>query len=39
MNVAGLPTLTGVVAGIGVVLVMLLYLRLSGHAADRPRAC
>jgi len=30
MNIAGLPTLTGVVAGIGVVLVMLLFLKLSG---------
>jgi len=31
MNLAGLPTLTGVVAGIGVVLVMLVYVRLSGR--------
>ena len=31
MNVAGLPTLTGVVAGAGVVLVMLAFVRLSGH--------
>ena len=31
MNVAGLPTLTGVVAGLGVVLVMLAYVRLSGR--------
>ena len=31
MNVAGLPTLTGVVAGAGVVLVMLVYVRLSGR--------
>ena len=31
MNAAGLPTLTGVVAGLGVVFVMLLYLRLRGH--------
>jgi lactate permease len=31
MNVAGLPTLTGVVAGAGVVLVMLAYVRLSGR--------
>ncbi len=30
MNVAGLPTLTGVVAGLGVVLAMLAYLRLRG---------
>jgi lactate permease len=29
MNAAGLPTLTGVVAGIGVVLVMLLYIKLG----------
>jgi lactate permease len=31
MNIAGLPTLTGVVAGIGVVAVMLLYLKLTGR--------
>jgi len=31
MNAAGLPTLTGVVAGAAVVLVMLAYVRLSGH--------
>jgi lactate permease len=31
MNLAGLPTLTGVVAGLGVVLVMLLYLRVRGR--------
>jgi lactate permease len=31
MNVAGLPTLTGIVAGIGVVLVMLAFLRLTGR--------
>jgi lactate permease len=31
MNAAGLPTLTGIVAGIGVVLAMLGYLRLSGQ--------
>ena len=31
MNMAGLPTLTGVVAGLGVVLVMLLSLRLRGR--------
>jgi lactate permease len=31
MNVAGLPTLTGIVAGLGVVLVMLAYLRLGGQ--------
>jgi lactate permease len=31
MNLAGLPTLTGVVAGIGVVLVMLAYVRLRGR--------
>jgi len=30
VNMAGLPTLTGVVAGIGVVLIMLLYLKISG---------
>lgn len=30
MNAAELPTLTGIVAGIGVVLVMLLYLKLTG---------
>jgi len=36
MNAAGLPTLTGIVAGIGVVLVMLGYLRLSGqHLIER----
>jgi len=29
MNAAGLPTLTGVVAGIGVVVVMLLYVKLG----------
>lgn len=38
MNVAGLPTLTGIVAGIGVVLVMLAFLRLTGHRViDRGR--
>jgi lactate permease len=38
MNVAGLPTLTGVVAGIAVVLVMLAYLRLrGGRLIDRSR--
>jgi lactate permease len=31
MNVAGLPTLTGIVAGIAVVLAMLAFLRLSGR--------
>jgi lactate permease len=31
MNVAGLPTLTGVVAGAGVVAVMLVYVRLRGR--------
>jgi lactate permease len=31
MNAAGMPTLTGVVAGIGVVVVMLLYLRIGGR--------
>lgn len=31
MNLAGLPTLTGVVAGLGVVAVMLLSLRLRGR--------
>jgi len=31
MNLAGLPTLTGVVAGIGVVAVMLFYLRIRGR--------
>ncbi len=31
MNLAGLPTLTGVVAGIGVVVVMLFYLRIRGR--------
>jgi lactate permease len=31
MNAARLPTLTGVVAGAGVVLVMLAYVRLSGR--------
>jgi len=31
MNVAGLPTLTGVVAGIGVVAIMLFYLRIRGR--------
>ncbi len=31
MNVAGLPSLTGVVAGACVVAVMLLYVRLRGH--------
>jgi lactate permease len=30
MNAIGLPTLTGVIAGIGVVLVMLVYLKLAG---------
>jgi lactate permease len=30
MNMAGLPTLTGVAAGIGVIAIMLLYQRLSG---------
>lgn len=30
MNFAGLPTLTGVVAGIGVVAAMMLYLRFTG---------
>ncbi len=30
MNAAGLPTLTGVVAGVGVVAVMLAFVRLSG---------
>lgn len=30
MNVAGLPTLTGVAAGIGVIIVMLIYQRVSG---------
>jgi len=38
MNQAGLPTLTGVVAGAGVVLVLLLYLRLRGRPLiDRSR--
>lgn len=38
MNVAGLPTLTGVVAGAGVVLAMLLHLRLRGRRVrDRSR--
>ena len=38
MNVGGLPTLTGVVAGAGVVLAMLAYLRLGGHRViDRGR--
>lgn len=38
MNVAGLPTLSGVVAGLGVVLVMLLTLRLRGRRiVDRAR--
>lgn len=32
MNAAGLPTLTGVVAGAGVVVVMLAFVRLSGRA-------
>ena len=31
MNLAGLPTLTGVVAGAGVVLAMLAFLRLTGR--------
>ena len=31
MNAAGLPTLTGVVAGIGVVLVMLVFVLLTGR--------
>jgi lactate permease len=31
MNAAGLPTLTGVVAGAAVVVVMLAFVRLSGH--------
>ena len=31
MNLAGLPTLTGVVAGAAVVIAMLLYLRARGH--------
>ena len=31
MNVAGLPTLTGVVAGAGVVAVMLVFVRLNGR--------
>jgi lactate permease len=31
MNVAGLPTLTGIVAGIAVILAMLAYLRLRGR--------
>jgi lactate permease len=31
MNRAGLPSLTGVVAGAGVVLMMLVYVRLRGH--------
>ncbi len=31
MNVAGLPTLTGVVAGAGVIVVMLAFVRLSGR--------
>ena len=31
MNAAGLPTLTGVVAGAGVVAVMLVFVRLSGR--------
>lgn len=30
MNIAGLPTLTGVAAGIGVIIVMLIYQRVSG---------
>ncbi len=45
MNVAGLPTLTGVVAGAGVVCAMILYLRLRGRRVfdrakldDRDRA-
>lgn len=38
MNAAGLPTLTGVVAGACVVLAMLAYLKLRGHAVvDRGR--
>lgn len=38
MNAAGLPTLTGIVAGIGVVAVMLVYLRLTGQrVVDRGR--
>ena len=36
MNVAGLPTLTGIVAGIAVVLAMLAWLRLrGGRVVDR----
>jgi lactate permease len=38
MNVAGLPTLTGVVAGAAVVLMMLVYLRLRGHKIIDRRA-
>jgi lactate permease len=30
MNVAGLPTLTGVAAGIGVIIIMVIYQRISG---------
>jgi lactate permease len=38
MNLARLPTLTGVVAGAGVVLAMLLWLRVRGEAViDRSR--
>jgi lactate permease len=38
MNQAGLPTLTGVVAGAGVVVVMLAYIRLGGQRlVDRSR--
>jgi lactate permease len=38
MNAAGLPTLTGIVAGVAVVLVMLGYLRATGHRlVDRGR--
>jgi len=38
MNAAGLPTLTGVVAGIGVVLVMVAFLRLSGRKLNDRQA-
>jgi lactate permease len=38
MNLAGLPTLTGVVAGAGVVVMLLAYLRLRGRRViDRAR--